>query len=355
MTYRRIIHIDMDAFFASVEQRDQPELRGRPVAVGGDTSRGVLCTCSYEARKYGVRAAMPGYMARQLCPDIIFVPLRFEAYREVSSQIRDIFYSYTPLVEPLSLDEAFLDITEYRPQDMLAMEVAQEIKNRIASATHLTASAGVSYCKFMAKIASDLRKPDGLTVIHPSLAEPFILQLPIEKFFGVGKVTAAKMKDMDIHIGADLKKLSLHELTRWFGKSGLRFYHIVRGIDDSPVVPNRKTKSQAVERTLTENTNQLSQIETQLHSIIEALVARIQKKDLKGHTLTLKLKFADFQIMTRSKTFAQALQDSEDITTQTLILLHHHYPIGRPIRLLGLTISNFKQEAESHTQLSLDI
>ena len=346
----------MDAFYASVEQRDYPELQGKPIAVGGGGARGVLTTCSYEARKFGVRSAMPGYMAKKLCPDIIFMPVRFDAYREVSKQIREIFYSYTALVEPLSLDEAFLDITEYKPSEMLAMEVAQEIKDLIKETTKLTASAGVSYCKFMAKIASDIRKPDGLTVIHPDLAESFIERLPIEKFFGVGKVTAKKMKAMDIHTGADLKALPQLELARRFGKTGNHFYNIVRGIDESPVRPNRKRKSQAVERTLSENAVDLDSLKSHLLKIIDSLFKRIEKTNIKGYTLTLKLKFADFQIITRSKTFSKPIVELEFLNVQAKQLLNSNYEDGKPVRLIGLTISNFKEEDDkSSRQLSLDI
>ena len=347
----------MDAFYASVEQRDHPEIQGKPVAVGGGSSRGVLTTCSYEARKFGVRSAMPGYMAKRLCPDIIFMPVRFDAYREVSKQIREIFYSYTSLVEPLSLDEAFLDISNYKTSEMLAMEVAQEIKDRIKETTKLTASAGVSYCKFMAKIASDIRKPDGLTVIHPDLAERFIESLPIEKFFGVGKVTAKKMKAMGIHKGYDLKTLSQLELARRFGKSGNHFYNIVRGIDESPVRPNRKRKSQAVERTLKENAVSTEALEIHLLKIIDSLFNGIEKSKSKGYTLTLKLKFADFQIITRSKTFQKSIVEKEFLMIQAQRLLQLNYEEGKPVRLIGLTISNFKEEEQDkgNRQLSLDI
>ncbi|MFT4565930.1 MAG: DNA polymerase-4 [Saprospiraceae bacterium] len=346
----------MDAFYASVEQRDYPELLGKPIAVGGGSSRGVLTTCSYEARKFGVRSAMPGYMAKKLCPHIIFMPVRFDAYREVSKQIREIFYSYTSLVEPLSLDEAFLDITDYKPSEMLAMDVAQEIKDRIQEITKLTASAGVSYCKFMAKIASDIRKPDGLTVIHPDLAERFIEGLPIEKFFGVGKVTAKKMKGMNIHTGADLKDLSQLELVRIFGKYGNHFYNIVRGIDESPVRPDRKRKSQAVERTLSENAIEFEVLESHLSKIMTSLMTGIEKSKIKGFTLTLKLKFADFQIITRSKTFSKPIVELEFLRLQATQLLKLNYKEGKAVRLIGLTISNFKDEKDQGTrQLSLDI
>jgi len=347
----------MDAFYASVEQRDHPEWRGKPVAVGGGSARGVLTTCSYEARKFGVRSAMPGYMAKKLCPDIIFAPIRFDAYREVSRQIREIFHDYTPLVEPLSLDEAFLDISDYKPTEVLAMEVAQEIKDRIKGTTKLTASAGVSYCKFMAKIASDIRKPDGLTVIHPDLAERFIENLPIEKFFGVGKVTAKKMKAMDLHTGADLKSLSQLELVRRFGKSGNHFYNIVRGIDESPVRPNRKRKSQAVERTLSENVEDIDVLESHLQKIIESLFARIEKLKVSAYTLTLKLKFSDFKVITRSKTFPQPIVKKEFLHRQSFELLRLNYTGNKPVRLIGLTISNFKEDKRDNVnrQLSLDI
>ncbi len=345
----------MDAFYASVEQRDHPELRGKPVAVGGIGKRGVLTTCSYEARKYGVRSAMPGYKAKELCPDIIFMPTRFDVYKQVSQQIRNIFFRYTDLVEPLSLDEAFLDVTDYAGGNLLAMDIAIEIKNEILKATQLTASAGVSYCKFVAKIASDMRKPDGLTVIHPDRAVGFIESLPIERFFGVGKVTAARMKSIGIYSGTDLKKWSRLELIQYFGKAGNRFYNIVRGIDDSPVRPNRKRKSLAVERTLSENTSDKDKLRLELEKIIVSLDKRMTKSKTQGKTLTLKIKSSDFKIITRSRSF-KSIITSESLPIFSRDLFEHNYNPDVSVRLIGLTISNlYEDTSEQSAQLVLDL
>lgn len=346
----------MDAFYASVEQRDNPDLRGKPIAVGGEGRRGVLTTASYEARVFGVRSAMPGYKAKQLCPDLIFVKPRFTAYKEVSNHIRKIFSDYTDLIEPLSLDEAFLDVSNYKNGEVLAMDIAKEIKDRIRAELNLTASAGVSYCKFVAKIASDIRKPDGLTVIHPERAEQFIAALPIEQFFGVGKVTAQKMKDAGIFKGADLKMWDRLDLIKKFGKSGEYFYHIVRGIDNRPVRTNRERKSLAAERTLMEDANSYEVLALELDKVIEALWKRIDKSQAFGKTLTLKLKDTAFKIITRSQTMQRAINEKEYLLTLSHQLLEKNWSEGMKIRLIGLSISNFEKPEDTVTnQLRLDI
>jgi len=346
----------MDAFYASVEQRDNPELKGKPVAVGGEGRRGVLTTASYEARKYGVRSAMPGYKAKQLCPHLIFVRPRFSAYKEVSSQIRAIFSDYTDLIEPLSLDEAFLDVSNYNDGNMFAMDIASEIKERIKVQLNLTASAGVSYCKFVAKIASDIRKPDGLTVIHPDRAEQFIEKLPIKKFFGVGKVTAKKMNNAGIYTGADLKAWDRVDLIKRFGKSGEYYYKIVRGIDDRPVQNDRERKSLAAERTLMEDASTYRELELELEKVIEALWGRIEGSSAFGRTLTLKLKDTEFKIITRSHTFPSTIRDRETLTLKAHELSRNNWREGNKIRLVGLSVSNFVTEQNTNSnQLRLDI
>ena len=358
MGLRKIIHIDMDAFYASVEQRDHPELRGKPVAVGGGERRGVLTTCSYEARVFGVRSAMPGFQAKALCPDIIFMPPRFDVYKEVSAQIRSIFNRYTDLIEPLSLDEAYLDVTSCKIDIPYATDIAKAIKKSILEETHLTSSAGVSYCKFIAKIASDVKKPDGLTVIKPHQAIHFLERLPIEKFHGVGKVTAKKMNSMGIFTGADLKSRSQFDLIKHFGKSGKFYFDIVRGIDERPVQPHRERKSLAVERTSEEDLVSYEALEERLDQIIEKLVIRLERSQKQGRTLTLKLKTASFDILTRSKSLDKPLRQKAEIESVGRTLLKDHYVEGTPIRLIGLTVSNFIDstvDGKDPSQLTLDL
>jgi len=354
---RKILHIDMDAFYASVEQRDDPSLQGKPVAVGGGEKRGVLTTCSYEARKFGVRSAMPGFKAKALCPDIIFVRPRFEAYSAVSKQIREIFARYTDLIEPLSLDEAYLDVTECKKDITYATDIAKAIKADIKAETQLTASAGVSYSKFIAKVASDMNKPDGITVVKPHQAEAFLEKLAIEKFYGVGKVTAKKMKELGIHSGKDLKEWRRVDLIKKFGKSG-RFYHdIVRGIDNRPVQPNRIRKSIAVERTVDENLKSLEELETKLEDIVLKLMDRLERHQKYGRTITLKLKTSSFDIITRSKSLSCPISDQEEIRSLAFKLLRDNYQPEMSIRLVGLTSSNFvepKEETDPDGQLSFD-
>lgn len=340
---RKIIHIDMDAFYASVEQRDHPEYRGKPIAVGGSPQGrgGVVATASYEARKYGVRSAMPSKRALQLCPNIIFVRPRFDVYKDVSRRIREIFHRYTDIIEPLSLDEAFLDVTVDKQNIGSAIDIAKLIKQAIKDELSLTASAGVSVNKFLAKIASDLDKPDGLTFIGPSRIEAFMEALPVEKFFGVGKVTAEKMRNMGLHNGADLKKLSEDELTRRFGKVGRFFYRIVRGIDERPVQPDRQTKSLGAEDTFPYDLETLEEMYPELEKIARTVHDRLLRHNLKGRTITLKIKYSDFRLITRNQSFATPLDDFDTILETTKHLLAGTFADDQKIRLLGISLSNF--------------
>jgi DNA polymerase IV len=358
---RKIIHIDMDAFYASIEQRDNPELRGKPIAVGGSPEGrgGVVATASYEARKYGVRSAMPAKKAKQLCPSVIFVRPRFDAYKNVSRSIREIFSRYTDLVEPLSLDEAFLDVTEDKLNIGSALDIAKEIKAAIKSELHLTASAGVSINKFLAKIASDLNKPDGLTFIGPSRINIFMEKLPVEKFFGVGKVTAEKMKRMGLHTGADLKKLSENELVKHFGKSGHFYYKIVRGIDDRPVQPDRETKSVSAEDTFPVDLATQEEMFLELEKLARLVSERLLKKSLKGKTVTLKVKFHDFRQITRSHSVEDLIDERHTLAAIAKELLLSSEAENKKVRLLGISVSNFpntdtdEEEEKNTPQLKL--
>lgn len=343
-TIRKIIHVDMDAFYASVEQMDNPSLKGKPVAVGGNRERGVVAAASYEARKYGVRSAMPGKMAALKCPHLIFVPPRFERYKELSYQIREIFYSYTDLVEPLSLDEAFLDVTTNKVNNPSATLLAQEIRKRIKDEVGLHASAGISYNKFLAKTASDINKPNGQAVILPKEAEAFLEKLPIEKFYGVGKVTVEKMNKLGIFCGLDLKQYSLQFLTKKFGKAGLHYFNIVRGIHQSDVQPNRLRKSLSAENTFEQDLTQKSDCLGPLKEIMDEVASRISKSGVKGRTVTLKVKYADFTIQTRSKTFEQ-YPEVEKIW-ETVQMLLDQEALKMPVRLFGIGISNLNIEEE---------
>ncbi len=335
----------MDAFYASIEQRDNPALRGKPVAVGGDWRRGVVAAASYEARKFGVRSAMPSVTARKKCPSLIFVKPRFNLYKEVSQQIRDIFFEYTDLVEPLSLDEAFLDVTENRKNIPLATDIAKEIKQKIRNVTGLTASAGVSVNKFLAKIASDYDKPDGLYVIKPHEAEAFVEKLEIEKFFGIGKVTSEKMHRLGIHTGKDLKNYPLDELMRMFGKAGNFFYNIARAVDDRPVDPNRIRKSLGAENTFETDLISMQEILYELKNIENELLRRMDKSGARARTLTLKVKFEDFEQITRSKSLPEALTSHTIRTTSVELASLVNYK-NKGVRLLGLTLSNFENPDE---------
>lgn len=339
----------MDQFFAAVEQRNRPELRGKPVAVGWDASRGVVSTASYEARRYGVHSAQSIQVAKRLCPDLIIVEPHFQQYKEVSNQIRDIFHDYTDLVEPLSLDEAFLDVTENKKGMDLGIDMAMQIKQRILDTTQLTASAGVSYCKFLAKIASDWRKPDGLTVVHPDRALDFIAQLKVEKIWGVGQKTAEKMHRMGIFTGDDLRRQSLLHLTQQFGKMGQVFYDFARGIDHRPVISEWERKSVSCERTFESDISQTAEVNAQLDLVISELVRRIAKSHFQGYTLTLKVKFHDFQQITRSITVPHLLLTLAGIQPLARQLMNEVDYRQHPIRLLGLGVSNHKEDSLSPT------
>ena len=343
---RKIIHIDMDAFYASVEQRDRPEFKGKPVIVGGDPkSRGVVAACSYEARKFGIHSAMPSVTAYRLCPNAVFIRPRFDMYREVSSQLREIFCEYTDLVEPLSLDEAFLDVTENYKGMPSATLIAQEIKRKVYDRTGgLTSSAGVSFNKFLAKVASDINKPDGITVITPEMADEFIDKLPIRKFFGVGKVTEEKMLNIGIKTGADLKEYKKEQLIQIFGKSGNYFYDIAHGLDDRPVEPNRIRKSIGKETTFSEDIDDTDHIIEILEDIAAKLENSLIKKDAKGRTITLKVKYFDFQSITRSITIDEPAEGASVIMKYVRPLLSKTEAGEKKVRLLGISISNFDDQ-----------
>ncbi|RKR82756.1 DNA polymerase-4 [Mucilaginibacter gracilis] len=344
-SHRKIIHIDMDAFYASVEQRDNPDYRGKPIVVGGlpEGRGGVVATASYEARKFGVRSAMPSKQALQLCPQAIFVRPRFAAYKEVSQHIREIFSRYTDLIEPLSLDEAYLDVTTDKLNIGSAIEIAQQIKQAIKNELNLTASAGVSINKFVAKIASDMNKPDGLKFIGPSGVESFMEVLPVEKFFGVGKVTAQKMKKMGLHTGADLKKLSEEEMHRHFGKAGRFYFKIVRGVDSREVQPHRETKSMGAEDTFAYDLTTLDEMNAELDKIAVTVANRLEKYELKGRTITLKVKYSDFKQITRNQSFPAPVGDLEIISATAKQLMAVSFAEGQRVRLLGISLSNFNE------------
>ena len=345
-TRRKIIHIDMDAFYASVEQRDNPELRGKPIAVGHAEERGVVAAASYEARRFGVRSAISSQKAKRLCPQLIFIPGRMGVYKEVSRQIHEIFHEYTDLVEPISLDEAFLDVTQNKPGIVLAVDIAKEIKQKIRQRLHLVASAGVSYNKFLAKIASDYRKPDGLCTIHPDQALDFIARLPVESFWGVGPVTAKRMHALGIHNGLQLRNCSLDRLTREFGKVGAIYYDFARGIDTRPVEAVRVRKSIGCERTLEKDISRRSSVIIELYHVAVELAHRLENKGFRGNTLTLKIKFHDFKQITRSLTQDKELTTLDAILPLAKQLLKEVDYARHPIRLIGLSVSN-PHEAES--------
>jgi DNA polymerase-4 len=352
---RKIIHIDMDAFFASVEQRDHPRLRGRPIAVGGSQKRGVVAAASYEARKFGVRSAMPGAKALRLCPQLIFVKSRFDVYRQVSHTIRSIFHEYTDLVEPLSLDEAFLDVTENKKGIPSATWVAEAIRRDILKATKLTASAGVSYCKFLAKVASDINKPNGSFVIPPSQAEPFLNNLPIGKFFGVGKVTEKQMHSLGIFKGEDLKTWSEFDLAKHFGKSGPYYFRIVRGIDNRPVEPDHIRKSVGVENTFREDLETMAEAEQALFDLAEELERRLRKADTAGKTITIKCRYENFDTITRAQSQKRFVDDARSLFEVGRFLLGQTQAGKRGVRLLGLTVSNLNNQEDPDTEIQLTL
>src|SRR5689334_15385259 len=352
---RKIIHVDMDAFYASVEQRDEPDLRGKPVAVGGG-HRGVVMAASYEARKYGVRSAMPAVTARRRCPELIFVKTRFDVYRTVSQQIRAIFLDYTDLVEPLSLDEAYLDVTDDRHCLGSARAIAEDIRRRIREECKLTASAGVSYCKFIAKLASDHRKPDGLCVITPEKGPEFVGSLPVARFHGVGPVTARKMERVGTLTGADMQAWSLPQLQAHFGSSADWYWRIARGIDEREVKPDRPYKSVSAERTFDEDLSDPDRLAEELERIAGYAWARIERAEVAGRTVTLKVKYGDFTIITRSKSFFSAVPDRQAFTAAGHALLAALHPLPKGIRLLGLGLHNLcEEERSAPVQLGLAI
>ncbi len=347
---RKIIHIDMDAFYASVEQMDHPELRGKPVAVGGGSERGVVAAASYEARKYGVRSAMSGFQARKNCPDLIFVKPRFERYKEISKQIRNIFYEYTDLVEPLSLDEAYLDVTHNKKSHPSATLIASEIRERIFQEVGLPASAGISNSKFVAKIASDINKPNGQKTIPPEEVAHFLEELPIEKFFGIGKVTASKMFQLGIFTGRDLKSKPLDFLTTHFKNSGDHYYKVVRGQHFSEVKPNRIQKSVAAEHTFSKNlTSEIFMME-RLESIAEELQNRLIRSKVAGKTITLKIKYSDFSLQTRSKTLPFFVKD-KNILRSTVKELLFQEKVKESVRLLGISVSNLNNASKGNEKV----
>ena len=354
---RKLIHVDMDAFYASVEQRDNPELRGKPVAVGGSTVRGVVAAASYEARIHGVRSAMPSVTARRRCPELIFVKPRFDVYRMVSAQIRAIFAEHTDLIEPLSLDEAYLDVTENKQGIPIATEVAQIIRDRIREETGLTASAGISYCKFLAKLASDLNKPDGQAVITPARGPRFVAGLAVKEFHGVGPATAARMERLGILTGADLRAKSPEFLRHHFGKSGAWYHQISRGIDHRPVQPNRRRKSIGTEDTFATDIRDPVQARDEMLILARKVWQSCEAKGLSGRTVTLKVKYADFQQITRSRTVDSPLRGAEELTAIAAALLEPLFPTEKGVRLLGVTLSSLETDSEEAMaeQLSLGL
>jgi DNA polymerase-4 len=352
---RKIIHIDMDAFYASVEQRDNPDLRGRPVAVGSARERGVVAAASYEARRFGVHSAMASVTAKRKCPDLIFVRPRFETYKQVSLRIRAIFAEFTTLIEPLSLDEAYLDVTENRKDTPFATQVAQEIRARIFEDTALTASAGVSYNKFLAKLASDQRKPNGLFVITPEMGPPFIESLPVGKFHGIGPATAAKMNRFGIHTGADLKAQSLAFLQERFGKAGTYYYWISRGVDDRPVRPDRIRKSVGGENTFERDLWTLDDMRAELQHVLDKVWSYCEQAGMRGRTITLKVKFQDFEQITRSRSFPMPVESRAALERASLDLLSALFPVNKGVRLLGVTLSSLNNDGEKIEQLSLSL
>jgi len=346
---RKIIHVDMDAFYASVEQRDNPELRGKPVAVGSPAARGVVAAASYEARAFGVRSAMPSVTAARQCPDLIFVTPRFDVYRAISMQIHAIFAEYTPLIEPLSLDEAYLDVTTNLKGMQIASEIAAEIRAKIKQTTGLNASAGISYNKFLAKMASDLNKPNGQAVITPRNGPAFVESLPVKKFHGVGPATAKRMAEVGIETGADLKAKSLEFLTEHFGKSGTYYFGIARGIDNRRVNPDRERKSVGAEDTFAVDVEDIEKAKRELEPLVAKVWRYCESHDIGAKTVTVKIRFADFQIITRSRTHSAGFHDDNAILAAAQALLEGEHPFPKKVRLLGVTLSSLGQKEPSAT------
>jgi DNA polymerase-4 len=353
---RKIIHIDMDAFYASVEQRDDPSLREKPVAVGHAAKRGVVAAASYEARKFGVRSAMPSTTAMRKCPDLVFVPPRFDVYRAVSKQIHAIFSDYTHLIEPLSLDEAYLDVTENRKAIPTASATAAEIRRRIFEETGLTASAGISYNKFLAKLASDYRKPNGQFVVLPQNGAAFVEVLTVNKFHGVGPVTAEKMNRLGIQTGADLRACTMPFLVQHFGKSGPWYYSVSRGEDDRPVRPDRERKSSGSETTFSDDLTDLPEIEREVVGQADEVWAWCQKANAFGRTVTVKIKYADFQIATRARSAGGPVTNQTTLHTMALELIRSVFPLRKGVRLVGVSVSNFGQPVSANpAQMGLEL
>jgi DNA polymerase IV len=352
----KIIHVDMDAFFAAVEQRDNPELRGLPVAVGYDGPRGVVATASYEARKFGVHSAMATSTAKRLCPNLIFITPRFEAYRAVSRQVREVFAEYTDLIEPVSLDEAYLDVTKNRKGMSSAWTVAQNIRDNIYERTNLTASAGVSYNKFLAKLASDMRKPNGQYLITPEKGAEFISNLPIAKFHGIGPATTEKMHKLEVRTGADLKRWSIEELTSVFGKLGVWYYHLARGEDNRLVEPHRERKSVSAETTFLDDVSSKDQLEQTLATLANEVWEWVEKNKQYGRTVTVKIKWADFAQSTKSRTERTHVSEVSELRRIAFELLESAFPLPKAIRLIGVGIAGFAVKdtnQSAQTQLSL--
>lgn len=349
---RKIIHVDMDAFYASVEQMDNPELKGKPIAVGGSEVRGVVSAASYEARKFGVRSAVSGVQAKKLCPDLIFVRPRFDRYKEISKKIRKIFHDYTDLVEPLSLDEAYLDVTQNKKGNPSASLIAQEIRQRIFEEVGLTASAGISINKFVAKVASDYNKPNGQKTVNPDEVETFLENLDVKKFYGIGKVTTEKMYQLGIFTGKDLKSKTKEYLEEHFGKSGGFYYYIVRGIHNSEVKPNRTTKSVAAEHTFNENLTSEIFMEKKLERIAEELEKRLKRYSISGKTVTLKIKYSDFTQQTRSKTLPYFISD-KGLLFETAKELLYQERLKDSVRLLGISLNNLNTEVKKTVVVQL--
>ena len=349
---RKIIHVDMDAFYASVEQRDNPDLRGKPVAVGGSSERGVVAAASYEARRFGVRSAMPSVTAKRQCPDLIFVKPRFEVYKAVSQQIREIFAEHTSIIEPLSLDEAYLDVTDNLQGITLARDVALAIRAKIKEVTGLNASAGISYNKFLAKLASDHRKPNGQYVITPEMGPAFVEALPVGKFHGIGPATSAKMNSLGLYTGLDMRNQSLEFMQTNFGKAGSYYYWISRGVDNREVRADRIRKSVGAENTFLSDLTEFETMLSELQPLIDKVWRHCEDKGARGRTVTLKVKFADFELITRSRTVAGAVGSRSELEFVSAELLKALFPMEKAVRLLGVSISVFEQVGD-HDQISL--
>ncbi|WP_308200378.1 DNA polymerase IV [Bradyrhizobium sp. 190] len=352
---RKIIHVDMDAFYASVEQRDNPDLRGKPVAVGGSRERGVVAAASYEARKFGVRSAMPSVTAKRQCPDLIFVKPRFEVYKAVSQQIREIFAEHTAIIEPLSLDEAYLDVTENLQGILLARDVALAIRAKIKAETGLNASAGISYNKFLAKLASDHRKPNGQYVITPEMGLAFVETLPVGKFHGIGPATSAKMNSLGLYTGLDMRNQSLEFMQANFGKAGSYYYWISRGVDDREIRANRIRKSVGAENTFSADLTEFGPMLAELQPLIDKVWLYCEDKGSRGRTVTLKVKFADFEIITRSRSAPSAVASRDELSELAIGLLEDNMPLPKAVRLLGVSLSSLQGENDTEPQLDFGI